>query len=179
MRTLVCLSGGLDSAVVLDMAKEQGHAEAIMFDYGQRHIVELDYAARLVERAGVAGRRVRLPPIPLVDDVVFAGRNLVLASVAISIAAAEGFGTVAFGCNRSDWDRFPDCWPTFWDGIGEVVLGAYGVTLSLPLLHMTKTEIVMEARRRGIGETWSCYNPVGVEPCGKCLACRTLEAASA
>jgi 7-cyano-7-deazaguanine synthase len=174
---LVCLSGGLDSAVVLVMLREQHECAAVSFDYGQRHIIELDYARRIAPDV----RTVVLPRIPLADDVVFAGRNLVLAAHAITIAAAERYDAVALGCNRTDGDRFPDCRPAFWDAVNAAASAAYGVAVLLPLLRMSKAEVVSEAIRRGIRltETWSCYDPQGTEPCGRCLACKMLAEALA
>lgn len=174
MSVLVCLSGGLDSAVVLDMMSDQDRCEAISFDYGQPHRIELDYAKRLARVYRVAHKTVTLPRLPLVDDVVFAGRNLVLASFAIADAAASGLKAVAFGCNQSDGVRFPDCLPGFWDAVRGAAV-AYGVSVLTPLIFMTKTRVVEEAKRRGVvlDNTWSCYSPVDGKPCGVCLACET------
>jgi 7-cyano-7-deazaguanine synthase len=182
--TLVCLSGGLDSAVVLaSLLRVEGEVgSAVGFDYGQPHVIELDYAERLAAHYGVPFRRVRLPPMPLVNDVVFAARNMVLASHAVAIAAAEGFGAVAFGCNFSDWERFPDCRPAFWKRLGEAAREAYGVGLMTPLLHMTKAQVVHCAREIGvpIDQTWSCYAPTAEgAPCERCLACETRRSARA
>jgi 7-cyano-7-deazaguanine synthase len=127
MRVLVLLSGGLDSAFMLHHLSSDCGCEAVSFDYGQPHLVEIDRAKRLAAEWGVPHRVVQLPPMPKVDDVIFAGRNLALVSVAVSIAAAEGFGAVAIGCNRSDWNRFPDCRPQFWGAIRTAALEAYGV----------------------------------------------------
>jgi 7-cyano-7-deazaguanine synthase len=179
MKVLVCLSGGLDSAVVLDMMREKYECEAVMFDYGQPHIIELEYAAQIARDTSTPVRTVRLDHMPKVNDVVFAGRNLVLASHAISIAAAEGFEAIAMGCNASDWERFPDCRPAFWSSVNEAAQSAYGVHVMLPLLRMGKSEVVKEAKRRSfsIDATWSCYDPRNGQPCGDCLACQTRSAA--
>jgi 7-cyano-7-deazaguanine synthase len=159
-KVLVCLSGGLDSALVLDMMRQTYEVEALLFDYGQPHVIELESARRISERAGIPARLVRLGHVPKVNDVVFAGRNLVLASHAVSIAAAEDFAAVAMGCNQSDWARFPDCRPAFWLAVNNATVDAYGISVVLPLLRMTKSEVVAEARRRGIRieDTWSCYD---------------------
>lgn len=174
-KVLVCLSGGLDSAVVLDMMMDKYECEAVLFDYGQPHLIELDRAVSIATKKNVRYLKVSTPPIPKTNDVVFAGRNLVLASYAISIAAAMGFRAIAFGCNQSDWERFPDCRPDFWKAVNEASLAAYGISVMLPLLRMTKTEVVVEARRRAVNieETWSCYDPSAGVPCGICLACVT------
>lgn len=178
---LVCLSGGIDSALVLDMMIERGgEVSALLFDYGQPHAIELQSAKRVAEFYGVRTHLIHLIKIPLINDVVFSGRNLVLASQAISIAASVDLEAVAFGCNQSDWDRFPDCRPAFWKSVNAAA-EAYGVSVLLPLLRMTKTEVVTEAIRRGvpISYTWSCYNPQDGKPCGVCLTCKTRAEAGA
>lgn len=182
MRVLVCFSGGLDSAAVLAMLLAEGReCEGVGFDYGQPHVIELDAAQRLADHYSVKFRRVRLEHMPRVNDVVFAGRNLALASQAIAIAAAEGFDAIAVGCNFSDWDRFPDCRPAFWRPLATLAREAYGVSVFTPLLHMTKTQVAKEARRLSvpIEQTWSCYAPTPSGPCGECLACETRKMAGA
>lgn len=180
MKVLVCLSGGLDSALVLHMMLEHEAVETILFDYGQPHRIELDYAVALASQYSIPCRTIHLDHMPLVNEVVFAGRNLVLAAHAISIAAADGFDAVAMGCNMSDWECFPDCRPSFWKAV-NAASEAYGVHVLLPLLRMTKSEVVAEAKRRDIAvdKTWSCYSPRENEPCGACLACRTRIRAGA
>lgn len=176
MKKLVCFSGGIDSAVVLAMNPD---AEAICFDYGQPHLIELDFAERYCDIDFIPIKRVKLPTIPLINDVVFSARNAVLAAWACSYAQANGFDWVGFGCNRSDWHRFPDCRPAFWDHVRMAFKEAYGVTIATPLIHMTKAEVVKEARRLRIhiSSTWSCYSPINDKPCGECLACKTRKEA--
>lgn len=178
MKTLILLSGGLDSAVVL--ALQSGPCEAIGFDYGQPNRIELDRAAQIATHYGVPFSVLSLPQMPLVNDVVFAGRNLVMAAVAVAHAQAKGFGAVAVGCNASDWERFPDCRPPFWKAVNAAAK-AYGVRVASPLLHHWKGAIIELARSLGvpIELTWSCYQPKDSGPCGECLACRTRSEAGA
>jgi 7-cyano-7-deazaguanine synthase len=178
MSVLVCLSGGLDSAVVLAMLRDEERT-AIGFEYGQPHALELERAEALAQKEGVPFRRVYLPIIPKVNDVVFSGRNAIFASVAAGFAQAEGYSHIAFGCNMSDWGRFPDCRPAFWSAVGEALFKGYGVRVLTPLLHQMKVDVVRHAARLGVvlGDTWSCYAPRDGQPCGKCLACETRIAA--
>ncbi len=165
---LLLLSGGLDSALCLHTV--EGVSLCVGFDYGQDHVIELDFAQKLAETRGVRFLRVALPNISRVDELVFAGRNAVLLSMAASIAQPLGLQEIVIGCNQSDAERFPDCRVEFIAAMG-VVLGAYGLSLSAPLLHKTKSEVVKEASGFGMTGTWSCYSPDGLTPCGRCLAC--------
>lgn len=172
MSKLLLLSGGVDSALCLHTV--EGVSLCVGFDYGQDHVIELDFAQKLAEDRGVRFLRVTLPSISRVDAVVFAGRNAVLLSMAASIAQPLGLREIVIGCNRSDAERFPDCREEFVAAM-STALGAYGLSLSTPLLHKTKSEVVKEALGLGLAGTWSCYHPDDLTPCGACLACRGLE----
>lgn len=204
MKILIPLSGGLDSATVLALAIRDNHeVNAVGFEYGQPHRIELEHAERIAARYGVPFETVRIPNMPKTNAVVFAGRNLVLAATAISLAAARGFGAVAFGCNASDWQDFPDCRPAFWNSV-RAAAEAYGIRVLTPLIYHSKQDVAETARRYGvpIDLTWSCYSPRYVPggdgwdaggsraaayenhpiepvPCGKCLACETRAKALA
>jgi 7-cyano-7-deazaguanine synthase len=188
MKTIVLLSGGLDSATVLAAYVSEGvECLAIGFDYDQPHRVELDHAEDIAKHYGVPFELVGLPAMLniKVDDVVFAGRNLILASLAIAVAQARGFDMIAVGCNADDSLRFPDCRPAFWRSLKQCA-EAYGVHVATPLIYMTKRNVVETARKLSvpIELTWSCYEPRRVTfpieriaPCGVCLACKTRQEA--
>jgi 7-cyano-7-deazaguanine synthase len=170
--SLILLSGGMDSALCL---ARYGADLAVGFDYGQPHAIELVHAARIAEHFGVPFERHSLPAIPRVNDVVFAGRNAVLLTLAAAIAQATSIDSVVIGCNFSDAQRFPDCRPDFIKAMNTALTGAYGVRVSAPLLTMTKAQIVAEARQRGMPETWTCYTPTAAgQRCGKCYSCKGL-----
>lgn len=173
---LILLSGGMDSALCL---ARYGAAQAIGFEYGQPHAVELDYAAKIAEHYGVPFTRHALPYMQRINDVVFAGRNAVMLTAAASraqCAQCAGIDSVVIGCNFTDAQRFPDCRPAFIKAMSEALHGAYGVRVSAPLLTMTKSQIVKEARDRGIPETWTCYQPTQAgERCGTCFSCKELQ----
>lgn len=174
MKTLLLLSGGLDSTLCL---ARYGAAQAIGFDYGQPHRIELDYAARIAAKFDVPFAVHHLPYMPRVNDVVFAGRNAVMLAVAAARAQTAGLEAVVVGCNFSDAQRFPDCRPAFIKSMNEAFKAAYGVSVHAPLLTMTKAQIVAEARERGLPETWTCYAPTPAgERCGECYSCKGLQA---
>lgn len=169
---LLLLSGGLDSALCL---ARYGAEQAVGFDYGQPHRIELSYAAKIAAHFGVPFSVRELPAMPRVDDVVFAGRNAVMLTAAAAIAQAAGIDRIVIGCNFSDAQRFPDCRPPFIKAMSEALKYAYGVTVHAPLLTTSKAQIVAEARELGLPETWTCYAPTpSGERCGLCYSCRGL-----
>lgn len=169
---LILLSGGLDSALCLH---RYGAALAVGFDYGQPHVIELGYAARIAEKYGVPFERHSLLGMPRVDDVVFAGRNAVMLAAAASIAQVRGLTAIVIGCNFSDADRFADCRPEFIKAMNNAFKSAYGVTVRAPLLTTTKAMIVREAREVGLPDTWTCYHPINEKPCGECYSCKSIS----
>src|SRR5688572_9615239 len=137
-RAVVLLSGGLDSATVLAIAKRDGfECYALSFDYGQRHRFELDAARRVAAAAGVA-RHVIVPlnlraigGSALTDDIAVPkdrdegemtsgipityvpARNTVFLSVALGWAEVLGAADLFVGVNAVDYSGYPDCRPEF------------------------------------------------------------------
>ena len=163
----------MDSALCL---ARYGAELCLGVDYGQPHRIELQHAARIADHYQTPFEVLPVPAMPRVDDVVFAGRNAVLLSMAAAVAQARGLSCVVIGCNFSDAQRFPDCRPAFIKAMREALSAAYGVTVWAPLLTMTKAQIVAEARERGIPETWTCYAPRDGQQCGECYSCKGLRA---
>lgn len=139
-RAVVLLSGGLDSATVLAIAQAEGfECHALTADYGQRHRIEIDRAARLAASLGAASHRVvtvdlafaggsaltdatiDVPKARHPDDVGTGGipvtyvpaRNTVLLSLALSWAEVLGAADLFLGVNAVDYSGYPDCRPTF------------------------------------------------------------------
>jgi 7-cyano-7-deazaguanine synthase len=137
-KAVVLLSGGLDSATVLAIARSQGYElYALSFSYGQRHIIELDAARRVATAIGVAGHR-----IAAIDLRVFGGsaltadiavpkgrgtdemshgipityvpaRNTIFLSFALAWAEVLGANDIFIGVNALDYSGYPDCRPGF------------------------------------------------------------------
>lgn len=196
MKAVVLHSGGLDSTVCLLMALEAGRdVMSLGIDYGQRHRIELEYAAAQCRRYGVERRLLRIewdkparsmPVGRSVEDIRGAvspaflpGRNAVFLTLASAQAAGVGAGEVWIGVNAVDFSGYPDCTPEFIGAFRSMLRTAIpdGPEIVAPLIAMPKPSIAREARRLGIsqGDTWSCYQPrftnQGISPCGECDAC--------
>jgi 7-cyano-7-deazaguanine synthase len=180
-KSLVCFSGGIDSLVALKIYMGMSECTALMFYYGQPHAIELDRAKEIAQEMDVPYEVKSLTTLDRGEGVVFPARNLLFAAEAIAFACANSFDNVVFGCNKSDWNNFPDCRPDFWNKLRDAAKSAYDVTLCTPLLHFTKQEVVQTAKKLGLplGKTWSCYTPDNGQQCGKCMACATRKSAGA
>lgn len=180
------LSGGMDSVVMLYDLLEQGHkVHCVLFDYGQRHVKELDFAKFHCNERAVLFTVVSLPQLrgsDLTDGsggVVVPNRNAILLSVAVNLAIAAKADTVTFAANADDESNFPDCRRLFVDAMNASVKAAgYDVEICAPYLDWAKWKIGAKAQtmRVPLAETWSCYRG-GEKPCGECPACIKREAA--
>ena len=197
------ISGGLDSMVSAALAREAGHRLlALSVDYGQRHRVELDAAARVAAALG-AERHVVLPldlrafgGSALTDDIAVPkdgpgegvpvtyvpARNTIFLSLALGWAEVAGARDIWIGVHSLDYAGYPDCRPEFiggFEALAELATkaGAEGEPFRIhaPLGRNTKADNVREGVRLGIdlSLTWSCYDPdPGPRHCGLCDACR-------
>jgi 7-cyano-7-deazaguanine synthase len=187
---VVLLSGGLDSATVLALARNEGReVSALSFDYGQRHRVELEAAARVAASMGVA--RFVVVPLDLrafggsalTDDIdvpkdslgrdsipvtYVPARNTVFLAMALAYAEARGAVEIWIGVNAVDFSGYPDCRPEFLDAFRRVVLTGTrsGVDrgeprILAPLLELSKGEIIRKGAALGVDYslTLSCYDP--------------------
>src|SRR5437773_4787942 len=144
MRAVILLSGGLDSATVLAIAKREGReCHAISFIYGQRHEVELAAAKRVAEAQGVAehlvfpldlrlfGGSALTSDISVPKDAVGApgipityvpARNTIFLSLALGYAEAKEADEIWLGVNAVDYSGYPDCRPEFLDAFQNVIV---------------------------------------------------------
>jgi 7-cyano-7-deazaguanine synthase len=175
MKAVVLLSGGLDSATVLAIARDQRReCLALSFTYGQRHSIELDAARRVASAAGVSehvvypidlrlfGASALTSDIDVQKDAVGApgipvtyvpARNTIFLAVALGYAEVRDAGEIWIGVNAVDYSGYPDCRPEFIDAFQQVILTGTrsGVEqgkpqIVAPLIDMTKAEII----RRGV-----------------------------
>ena len=176
---VVLLSGGLDSATVLAMAREQGFAcHCLSLEYGQRHGAELHAAARVAETLGAAAHRVlkldlgQLGGSALTDSsiaVPTAGvmpgipvtyvpaRNTIMLSLALAWAEVLGAQDIFVGVNAVDYSGYPDCRPEFiraFEALANLATKAAVEGLPLrvhaPLIDMSKAQIIAQGVRLGV-----------------------------
>jgi 7-cyano-7-deazaguanine synthase len=185
----VLVSGGLDSATVLAIARESGHrCHALSFDYGQRHRVELDAARRVVAAMGAVEHRVLAMPIgefghSALTDPAIAGpeqptagipatyvpaRNTIFLACALGHAEVTGARDIYIGVNAVDYSGYPDCRPEFIAAFERVanlatkaaVEGRH-MRIHAPLIELSKAEIIRRGTALGVdyAMTVSCYQP--------------------
>jgi 7-cyano-7-deazaguanine synthase len=186
-RAVVLLSGGMDSAVCLAIARRDGFdCHALSFDYGQRHRAELHAAARLAECLGavehrtltiglgeiggsaLTDTRIAVPDTPGegIPVTYVPARNTIFLAFALGWAEVLDADRIYTGVNAVDYSGYPDCRPEYLQAFQRLAdlatrRGVEGqpIELHAPLLEMSKAAIVYEGIRLGIdfAQTVSCY----------------------
>lgn len=184
---VVLLSGGLDSATTLAIARDAGYAcHALSIDYGQRHTAELAAAARLAASLGAVEHRVirlglgdfggsaltdasiAVPEAPTAGIPVtyVPARNTVMLALALAWAEVLGARDIFIGVNAVDYSGYPDCRPEFIEAFERMAnlatrAGVEGTRLVIhaPLQHLSKAGIIRRGTALGVdyGQTVSCY----------------------
>lgn len=201
-KALIVYSGGQDSTTCLFWAKKHfDEVYALCFRYGQKHVVEVDMARNIAEKAGVpfevkdvsfiselssgcsltdsnikmdAERTSTAPPNTFVP-----GRNLFFLSIAAVYAREHGIMNIVTGVSQTDYSGYPDCRDSF--------IRSLNVSLNLameeqfvihtPLMWIDKAETWKLADELGVfdivrNETLTCYNGIKGDGCGECPACK-------
>jgi 7-cyano-7-deazaguanine synthase len=199
-RAVVLLSGGLDSATTLAVARTEARAcYALTVDYGQRHRLELDAARRVAQALGAIEHRIArfdlswiggsaltdaAQPVPDrpgegIPSTYVPARNTILLALALGWAEVLDAQAVYIGANAVDYSGYPDCRPEFLEAFERLAAlatraGVEGrpIRIRAPLVHMPKAEIIRTGSRLGVdfGLTLSCYDP---DPEGR--ACGTCD----
>ena len=184
---VVLLSGGLDSATILAIAREAGYAcHALSLDYGQRHDAELAAAARVAASLGAVEQRlIRLGlgdfgGSALTDDSIAVpekptagipvtyvpARNTVMLALALAWAEVLGARDIFIGVNAVDYSGYPDCRPEFIAAFERMAnlatrAGVEGEQLHVhaPLQYLSKADIIRRGAALGVdyAQTVSCY----------------------
>ena len=204
-KCLVVLSGGQDSTTVLYWAIEKyglEQVDTLTFDYGQRHIIELESATKIAEFAKVPNKIISINTFnelggnALTDkdeeidnfmktkyglpNTFVPGRNLIFLTFAAAYAFSKQITEIITGVAQTDYSGYPDCRRNTMDSLEKTVsLGMESdFKIHTPLMNLTKAETVKLAEKVGALEAlkWShtCYNGE-YPPCGKCPACILRE----
>ena len=206
-RAVVLLSGGLDSATVLAIAREQGfEAYALSVAYGQRHLVELEAAAKVAAQLGATAHQVMHVDLDVVGGSALTdrsiavpespgtgipatyvpARNTLFLSLALGWAEVLGANDLFIGVNAVDYSGYPDCRPAFVEAFEQLAriatkAGVEGAPIRVhaPLLQMSKADIVRRGTELGVdfAQTVSCYRAdADGRACGRCDSCRLRAA---
>lgn len=184
---VVLLSGGLDSATVLAMARQDGYTcHALSVDYGQRHHAELEAAQRVARGLGAAQHRVinidltafggsaltdaniAVPDQPSdgIPVTYVPARNTIMLSLSLAWAEVLGARDIFIGVNAVDYSGYPDCRPEYIAAFERMAnlatkaaIEGSPLKLHTPLISLSKAEIIRQGTQLGVdyGQTVSCY----------------------
>lgn len=190
-RAVVLLSGGMDSATCLALARQDGcECHALSFDYGQRHRAELDAATRIAAALGArehrtltiglgafGGSALTDEKYPVPEDsrpgipiTYVPARNTVFLAFALGLAEVLDADRIYAGMNAVDYSGYPDCRPAYLEAFQALAnlatrRGVEGrpILLNTPLLSLSKAEIVRTGIALGVdfSATVSCYQATG------------------
>ncbi len=186
-KAVILLSGGLDSATVVAMARAEGYAcHTLSFDYGQRHRAELQAAERIAHQLGavrhkvvgltlddIGGSALTDTSIPVPDHetqgipvTYVPARNTVFLALALGWAEVIGARDIFIGVNAVDYSGYPDCRPEFIQAFEQVAnlatkagVEGQGFRIQAPLQTLSKAQIIQAGVGLGVdyGLTVSCY----------------------
>lgn len=186
-KAVILLSGGLDSATTLAIARQQGfQTYCLSFDYGQRHRAELHAAARVAQQLTAAEHRVMridlasfggsaltdtaiaVPTAPSegIPITYVPARNTILLAFALGYAEVLGADDIFIGANAVDYSGYPDCRPAYFAAFEAMAnlatksaIEGRRTTIHTPLIDWPKADIVRQGVALGVdyGLTVSCY----------------------
>ena len=201
-RAVVLVSGGMDSAVTLALARAQGFdCYALSVAYGQRHVAELDAAKHIAKTIGaiehktvdVDLRSIGGSALTADIDVPVDGghgipityvpaRNTIMLSIALGWAEVLGAQDIFCGVNAVDYSGYPDCRPEFIEAFERLAnlatkaaVEGSEMRVHAPLIRLKKSDVVREGIRLNVdfAATVSCYTAdANGGACGHCDACR-------
>lgn len=188
-KSVVLLSGGLDSATTFAIAKSEGfEVYALSFDYNQRHRRELESAGMVASALGAekhlvirfdlreiggsaltADIDVPTTPSPHIPVTYVPARNTIFLSFALGWAEVLEAEDIFIGANAIDYSGYPDCRPEYLRAFEDMANLATKITvegkmkfqIKAPLISLKKAEIIRKGARLGLDYslTWSCYDP--------------------
>jgi len=200
-KAVVLLSGGLDSATTLYVARRRGYRpHCLIFDYGQRHRKEINQAVKIARHSRCDYRVIRLrfpwKGSALLDRTIalprnrrggakkipatyVPARNIIFLSFAASCAEAMNAQAIFIGANAVDYSGYPDCRPQFYQAFKRVLktglkAGVEGkpIKIHVPLIRKTKAQIIRWGLRLKVPYHLTwSCYHGGRRPCGTCDSC--------
>jgi len=200
-RAIVLLSGGLDSATVLYLAKKKGYkVVCLIFDYGQHHKKEIQAAKRIAHKAKVdyyiekiklpwggstlLGKNKRIPwhrqhAINKIPSTYVPARNIIFLSFALSFAEALEAEAVFIGAHSQDYSGYPDCRVQFLNAFRKAAalgtasgVNKRGVKIMAPLIRKNKSDIIKLGIKLNVPYHLTWSCYEGASsPCGRCDSC--------
>lgn len=198
-KAVVVFSGGQDSTTCLFWAKQQfDEVEAVTFNYGQRHSLEIECAANIAKELSVKHHILdmtllnQLAPNALTRSEIdikneegelpttfVDGRNLIFLSFASVLAKQIGAQHIVTGVCETDFSGYPDCRDVFIKSLNVTLNLAmdYSFVIDTPLMWLNKAQTWELADRLSVFEyvrtrTLTCYNGIIADGCGECPACQ-------
>jgi len=196
----------MDSFTLLHLARSRGlKVHALSFNYGQRHVRELEAARAVCQAEGIPHKVIDIRAMSEVmagssltseaevpeghyeedsmKSTVVPNRNMILLSLATGYAVTVGAGAVWYGAHGGDHAIYPDCRPEFVEKMDAVcrIANYEPVGIEAPFMALDKGEILAEGLKLGLdySQTWTCYNGRD-KACGRCGSCvERLEAFAA
>ena len=198
---IVLLSGGLDSATVLNIALKEYEVTALIFDYGQRHKFEISAAKKIADLAKAPIKLIKIDlgqfgNSALTDNIEVPKnqaigkeipvtyvpvRNTIFLSYALAYAEVNNIFDIFIGVNALDYSGYPDCRPEFIQAFEKMAnegtkfaQGNKKIKIHTPLISLTKAEIIKTGTELDVDYklTHSCYDPsFDGLSCGECDAC--------
>ncbi len=198
---IVLLSGGLDSATVLNIALKKYKVTAVVFDYGQRHKFEISAAKKIADLAKTPIKLIKIDlgqfgNSALTDNIEVPKnqeigkeipvtyvpvRNTIFLSYALAYAEVNNIFDIFIGVNALDYSGYPDCRPEFIQAFEKMAnegtkfaQGNKKIKIHTPLISLTKAEIIKTGTELDVDYklTHSCYDPsFDGLSCGECDAC--------
>lgn len=200
-QAIVLLSGGLDSATSLYLAKKKGFkCFCLIFDYGQRQRREIESAKKIARKvkcpftiikinfpwkgSALLNKKIKLPvsgyrsPLTIPSTYV-PGRNIIFLSFALSYAEAKGASAVYIGAHTQDYSGYPDCRPEFFSAFNKIIscgtkagIEKRKIRIEAPLIRKNKAQIIKMGSALGVPfELTWSCYQGGQHPCGKCDSC--------
>tara|TARA_Y100001936_G_scaffold123716_1_gene121015 strand:- start:2334 stop:3014 length:681 start_codon:yes stop_codon:yes gene_type:complete len=198
---IVLLSGGLDSATVLNIALKEYEVTALIFDYGQRHKFEISAAKKIADLVKTPIKLIKIDlgqfgNSALTDNIEVPKnqeigkeipvtyvpvRNTIFLSYALAYAEVNNIFDIFIGVNALDYSGYPDCRPEFIQAFEKMAnegtkfaQGNKKIRIHTPLISLTKAEIIKTGTELDVDYklTHSCYDPsFDGLSCGECDAC--------